>query len=85
MDASVSQLLNRMPKTFPTVAAKVNVVVDAWALDHAQFGQRVVFELKAIQFAGDGEPFVASGVDVSNDFSDIDGDVEEVASSVFDL
>ena len=74
-----------MPKTFPTVAATLTVVVDAWAMDHPQFGQRVVFELKAIQFSKAGEPFVASGVDVSNDFSDIDGDVEEVASSVFDL
>jgi len=69
----------------PYSGCYVNVVVDAWAMDHPQFGQRVVFELKAIQFSKAGEPFVASGVDVSNDFSDIDGDVEEVASSVFDL
>ena len=69
----------------PYAGCKVHAIVDAWAMDHPQFGQRVVFELKAIQFAGDGEPFVASGVDIENDFSDIDGDVEEVSSSVFDL
>lgn len=67
----------------PYSGCKVNVVVDAWAMDHPQFGQRIVFELKAVQFAGDGEPFVASGVDISNDFEELD--IEEVASSVFDL
>lgn len=69
----------------PYSGCYVNAVVDAWAMDHPQFGQRIVFELKAIQFAKAGEPFVASGVDIENDFSDIEADVEEVSSSVFDL
>ena len=69
----------------PYAGCNVNCIVDAWAMDHPTFGQRVVFELKAIQFSGDNEPFVASGVDISTDFDEIEGDVEEVSSSVFDL
>ena len=69
----------------PYSGCYVNVVVDAWAMDHQSWGQRIIFELKAIQYSKAGEPFVASGVDIANDFSDIDGDVEEVSSSVFDL
>jgi len=62
-----------------------NVIVSPWAMNHATYGKRIIFSLEAIQMAADGEPFVSSTVDVSTDFDDIEGDVTEVASSVFDL
>jgi len=60
----------------------VNAIVDVWAMDN-QYGQRIICSLEAIQFAKDGEAFVASNVSVEDDFDELD--VEEVSSSVFDL
>ncbi|RMG69533.1 MAG: DUF2815 family protein [Chloroflexi bacterium] len=53
----------------------VNAVVDLWTMDN-KFGKRVCAELKAVQFARDGESFVAGGVDVDSVFNDLDS-IEE--------
>lgn len=49
----------------------VNVVLDIWAMDN-QFGQRIIASLEAVQFAAEGEPFVASVVNVEADFEEIE-------------
>ena len=48
----------------------VNAVLDVWAMDN-QYGQRIIASLEAVQFAAEGEPFVASSVNIEADFEDI--------------
>ena len=67
----------------PYSGCYVNVIVSPWAMNHAQYGKRIIFSLEAVQFAKAGDPFVSSTVDVESDFDVLD--VEEVSSSVFDL
>ena len=66
----------------PYSGCYVNAILDVWAMDN-QYGQRIICSLDAIQFAKDGEPFVASNVNIESDFDELD--VTEVSSSVFDL
>ena len=58
----------------PYAGCIVNAIIDLWPMDN-QYGQRIVASLEAIQFAAEGEPFVASTVNVETDFDDVE--VEE--------
>ena len=61
----------------PYSGCVVNAIIDLWPMDN-QYGKRIVASLEAVQFAADGEPFVASTVNVESDFDDIDdGDSTE--------
>ena len=60
----------------------VNAIVDVWAMDHPQFGQRIICSLEAVQYAAAGEKFASKTVTVESDFDDLsdDADVTEVDS-----
>jgi hypothetical protein len=55
----------------PYSGCYVNAIIDLWGMDN-QYGQRIVASLEAVQFAADGEPFVASTVNVDEDFDEIE-------------
>ena len=51
----------------------VNAVLDIWPMDNA-YGKRIIASLEAVQYAAEGEPFVASSVNVESDFEEIDAE-----------
>jgi len=64
----------------PYAGCYVNVLLQLWAQDN-QYGKRINASLQAVQFAADGEPFGAGGVDPEEAFEDVsdesgDGDDE---------
>ena len=63
----------------PYSGCYVNCIVDLWPLT-GQYGPRIVASLEAIQMAKDGEPFVASTVNVETDFDDVE---EESSADIF--
>lgn len=67
----------------PYSGCYVNMICTFWAMDHPQFGQRIIASLEGIQKSKDGESFASAASDVTNDFDELD--TEEVSSSVFDL
>lgn len=54
----------------PYAGCMVNVVIDLWGMNN-QFGKRIIASLEAVQFAGEGDPFTVSSVNVDSDFEDI--------------
>jgi hypothetical protein len=58
----------------------VNAIVDVWALNHPQYGQRIIASLEAVQYARAGEKFGSKTVTVESDFDDLsdDADITEV-------
>lgn len=61
----------------PYAGCYVNVVVRLWAQDN-EFGKRINGQLRAVQFAKDGDPFGDKGVDPDEAFEDISGDDTDV-------
>lgn len=57
----------------PYSGCYVNVVLRLWAQDN-EFGKRINAQLRAVQFARDGEPFGDKGVDPDEVFQDISGE-----------
>lgn len=53
----------------------VNAIIDLWVQNN-QYGKRVNAEVKAVQFYRDGEAFTGRGVDVENEFEDLDSEDE---------
>lgn len=56
----------------------VNATVRPWVQDN-QFGKRVNFELRAVQFVKDGEPFGQGPVIAEEEFDALDADAEDFA------
>lgn len=54
----------------------VNATVRAWVQDN-KFGKRVNFQLRAIQFVKDGEPFGQAPVKANEEFDSLDGDEDD--------
>ena len=54
----------------------VNATVRIWAQDN-QFGKRVNFALRAVQFAKDGEAFGQAPVNAEEEFDDISDEEDE--------
>lgn len=63
----------------PYAGCYVNVVVRLWAQDN-EFGKRINGQLRAVQFAKDGEPFGDKGVVVDEVFEDVSADDSEAES-----
>ncbi len=62
----------------PYSGCYVNCILDLWPMQ--KHGERIVASLEAIQMAKDGEPFVASTVNVETDFDDVE---EESSADIF--
>lgn len=60
----------------PYAGCFVNVSLRLWAQDN-KWGKRVNAQLRAIQFAGDGEPFGDKGADADEEFKDVSGDSKD--------
>jgi hypothetical protein len=66
----------------PYAGCYVNATIRLWAQDN-KFGKRVNAQLRAIQFAADGEPFGEGSVDAAEEFSDVvGGNNEDEASAL---
>jgi hypothetical protein len=50
----------------------VNAIIDFWYSDHPKGGKQLLCNVLGVQFVADGEPFGAGGVDIDEDFDDID-------------
>lgn len=69
---------NRQPLTQqdgrPYSGCYVNVVLDVWAQDNAEFGKRINATVTGVQFARDGEAFAGGTVATEDDFDTVGGD-----------
>lgn len=57
----------------PYAGCYVNVIIDVWAQENAEFGKRINAQLQGIQFVKDGEAFGAGGTPAeATDFDEIE-------------
>lgn len=67
--------------TKPYAGCFVNATVRLWVQDN-QYGKRVNAELRAVQFAKDGEAFGATAADPNSEFSALEGEDDDAAGLV---
>jgi hypothetical protein len=77
IDRDRSQLTAKSGK--PYAGCYCNVIVDIWAQDN-QYGRKINFELKGVQFVKDGDAFGGGSVASADDFEDLG--VEEEAGDL---
>jgi hypothetical protein len=65
----------------PYAGCYVNAIVDPWAMDN-QFGRRINFQLKGIQFVKDGDAFGGGAPANPDDFEDLGVPEDEEATVV---
>lgn len=63
---------------FPYAGCYVNATISLWTNHHPKGGPRIISNLRAIQFAADGEPFSAAAVvDAESEFEEFDNDFDD--------
>lgn len=49
---------------------KVDATVNVWAMNHEKYGKRMVGQLRAVRFVGDGDPIGGGSIDPETEFED---------------
>lgn len=65
----------------PYAGCYVNASIRLWVQDN-QWGKRVNAALRAVQFAGDGDPFGEKAVDPNDEFEDLSGESQSAGTSL---